>query len=65
MDQGPMTAENAQPSVSEVYDAIDNCRVRVMALYGGNLDHPAIDHLEAAMASVMAVQGEVARAQRR
>jgi hypothetical protein len=41
------------PSADEVREAIDDCRRLVMAMYGGNLDHPALDHLEAAMAEVI------------
>lgn len=33
-------------------DAIDSARRKVMDLYGGNLDHPALDHLEAALCAV-------------
>lgn len=33
-------------------DAIENARRKVMDLYGGNLDHPALDHLEAALCTV-------------
>ena len=41
--------------VVSVCEAINECRRQVMALHGGNLDHPALDHLEAAMDAVTAV----------
>lgn len=33
-------------------EAVNECRRVVMNLYGGNLDHPALDHLGAAMTSL-------------
>lgn len=36
----------------EVLAELNRLRAKVMELHGGNLDHPALDHIEAAMASV-------------
>ena len=51
---------HAPHAVGDAYDAINECRRLVMALHGGNLDHPALDYLEAAMNAVQAVYEEQA-----
>lgn len=38
--------------IAAAREAIESARREVMALYGGNLDHPALDHLEAALCAV-------------
>lgn len=39
-----------------IKDQIDLTRRLVMTLYGGNLDHPALDHLEAAWGQIAMTQ---------
>lgn len=46
------------PEESDAIRAIDSAAVEVMALYGGNLDHPALDHLEAAVGAIHAISAE-------
>lgn len=43
------------PDAQAALDAINNCRTLIMELYGGNLDHPALDQLEIAMGDVMRI----------
>lgn len=48
-------------SEAQVLSAINHARRCVMRLHGGNLDHPALDHLEAAMREVVLVGRELRR----
>ena len=45
--------------VKQVVEQIDACRKAVMDLYGGALDHPALDHLESAIGEVERLAREV------
>lgn len=45
--------------VQTAYDAINEARRLVMELYEGNLDHPALDDLEAAMAALFEAELQV------
>lgn len=50
-----------EQGVSRAISAIDMARIQVMEMYGGNLDHPALDHLEAAMESVKDTDKQISR----
>lgn len=52
-----------QVTAERLSDILNECRRLVMSMYGGNLDHPALDHLEAAMTSVRQVEINMATAE--
>lgn len=47
-----------QALVSDLIGEINMVRVRVMDLYGGNLDHPALDKLEDAINQLVEIEAE-------
>ena len=47
------------PSVQDVLDTLNLARRQIMAMYGGNLDHPALDHVEYAMGEVEETDREI------
>lgn len=55
-------AEPAPRTPAAARAAIEDARRRVMDLYDGNLDHPALDHLEAALCAVDEVERDRALA---
>jgi hypothetical protein len=50
-----------QAYIDRLIDTLNDARRQVMGMYGGNLDHPALDHLELAMAEVIDTERKVRR----